>query len=79
MSTRTTNNFSSTTGGAACRAAAEPGGGCLTLAFLVTKNRCCRYGRFVGDQFTGRSHDRMSAPEPLFCDRCVMDFEGGAE
>lgn len=34
-------------------------------------NRCARCGRFVGDTFTGYTHDRMSARGPLFCDPCL--------
>ena len=38
-------------------------------------NRCTGCGRFVGDTFTGYTHDRMSARGPLYCEPCVAQLE----
>jgi hypothetical protein len=38
-------------------------------------NRCAKCGRFVGESFTGYSHDRLSKRGALFCDRCVAIAE----
>jgi hypothetical protein len=42
-------------------------------------NRCACCGRFVGDTFTGYTHDRMSARGPLYCDRCTARIERARE
>lgn len=38
-------------------------------------NRCATCGQFVGEQWTGYTHDRMSARGPLFCEQCVQRQE----
>jgi len=38
-------------------------------------NQCARCGRYVGDTFTGYTHDRMSARGALYCDPCTAWLE----